>query len=488
MGNKTFVQDKNTGAYSYINTLARKENVNIQLLEYINTGNNLNSVMKVNGLETLRRKRGRVLTIDLSNTYSIQNRLTKPISGEELILLIKDIKDGLADIADHEVSINYVELNLDRIFINEDGAVKFIIWGTTVPENTGSVLDLFYDISTQAKAKTRTDEKAIDSYKALFEAQRDTPGYIADINRFVEVQYQSLEEHILSVHEDKGDEIEGKTDANTVSEINRLNNQIKSLRSDNETLNDEISGLLSEKQQNIPTQVQPTQTSIQTPGVNIAELVKQQVQEALQNIGLEAQDSEPEQAYVPEPAYVPEHMAQSDASNEPEVEDEDTATDTNEVVADADEAPIEEETSETTVLGAETYTDAQRTAIEERLAKEQQAFLNSDETEVLADDSYDDLKAVLTNTKTLDTIEIKPGNSRVGKNRATSDIFINKQTVSNSHATINYERNSETIAIVDDSTNGTYVNGVRIPRGIERIASSGDIITFADEEFKLEIK
>ena len=62
------------------------------------------------------------------------------------------------------------------------------------------------------------------------------------------------------------------------------------------------------------------------------------------------------------------------------------------------------------------------------------------------------------------------------------DLIIKVNTVSRHHALINVSRIS--CSIVDNSTNGTYINHVRIQKGVPTAVKNGDIISFNREQYR----
>jgi FHA domain len=80
---------------------------------------------------------------------------------------------------------------------------------------------------------------------------------------------------------------------------------------------------------------------------------------------------------------------------------------------------------------------------------------------------------------------LTPGGKRVNVGRGTdNDLYLNHTSVSKIHAAL--KMNSEGTLMVADtgSTNGTHINGLRIPYGEARPIVDGDVIAFGDVEVR----
>lgn len=82
-------------------------------------------------------------------------------------------------------------------------------------------------------------------------------------------------------------------------------------------------------------------------------------------------------------------------------------------------------------------------------------------------------------------LEFAPGGRRVNVGRATdSDLHLNHSSVSKIHASLRMD-NLGTIVVADTgSTNGTHINGQRIPYGEARPINEGDLVAFGDVEVR----
>ncbi|HEY3103522.1 MAG TPA: FHA domain-containing protein [Pyrinomonadaceae bacterium] len=78
-----------------------------------------------------------------------------------------------------------------------------------------------------------------------------------------------------------------------------------------------------------------------------------------------------------------------------------------------------------------------------------------------------------------------PGGRRVNVGRATdNDLHLNHASVSKIHASLRMD-NLGTLLVADTgSTNGTHINGQRIPYGEARPINEGDLISFGDVEVR----
>ncbi len=103
----------------------------------------------------------------------------------------------------------------------------------------------------------------------------------------------------------------------------------------------------------------------------------------------------------------------------------------------------------------------------------------SNETTVLGGNSY----GTLTRKKTFETIAITKPEFSIGREMSKVDYCVkDNNAVGRRHAEI-VSRGGETYIVDRNSTNGTFVNNVRVGAGVETKLSSGDTIMLADEEF-----
>jgi len=105
-------------------------------------------------------------------------------------------------------------------------------------------------------------------------------------------------------------------------------------------------------------------------------------------------------------------------------------------------------------------------------------------TVLLSETEIGFVTAKLIRKSTNETIMLNKPVFRIGKDARTSDYVIsNNERISRKHANIIMYQECHKLSDLG-STNGTYINGVRIVPGEEKILSSGDIVLFADEEFQ----
>ncbi|MBR5349044.1 MAG: FHA domain-containing protein [Lachnospiraceae bacterium] len=113
---------------------------------------------------------------------------------------------------------------------------------------------------------------------------------------------------------------------------------------------------------------------------------------------------------------------------------------------------------------------------------------NAGETTVLSGGYGTATKAcVLIRRKTRERVVINKPSFRIGKERSCVDLFIgDNAAISRSHATINQKQGDFYLADTN-STNHTYLNGRMLISSDEVKLASGDVISFADDEFDVEI-
>lgn len=68
----------------------------------------------------------------------------------------------------------------------------------------------------------------------------------------------------------------------------------------------------------------------------------------------------------------------------------------------------------------------------------------------------------------------------VGKSPSRTNLTINHPSVSNVHCSICYNPAKNTYIVKDHSTNGTFVNGSRMPKGVEMEYPAGTVLVLAD--------
>src|SRR5919201_3653914 len=78
-----------------------------------------------------------------------------------------------------------------------------------------------------------------------------------------------------------------------------------------------------------------------------------------------------------------------------------------------------------------------------------------------------------------------PGGKRVNVGRATdNDLHLNHGSVSKIHASLRMDNLGNLLVADTGSTNGTHINGQRIPYGEARPISDGDVVAFGDVEVR----
>ena len=96
-------------------------------------------------------------------------------------------------------------------------------------------------------------------------------------------------------------------------------------------------------------------------------------------------------------------------------------------------------------------------------------------------------KAVFTRLSDGHRIECKSDFFSVGKSDKTSNIKISdNQKISRTHALFSKEDGS--YYVTDNSSNGTYINDVKLPKDEKKPIKDGDRIRFADEDFIFNIE
>src|SRR5205807_1943255 len=75
------------------------------------------------------------------------------------------------------------------------------------------------------------------------------------------------------------------------------------------------------------------------------------------------------------------------------------------------------------------------------------------------------------------------GGRRLNVGRGTdNDVFLNHASVSKVHAALKMDSQHNLLVADTGSTNGTHINGVRIPYGEARAIQEGDVVAFGDVE------
>lgn len=77
------------------------------------------------------------------------------------------------------------------------------------------------------------------------------------------------------------------------------------------------------------------------------------------------------------------------------------------------------------------------------------------------------------------------GGRRVNVGRGTdNDLYFNHTSVSKVHAAVRMDNNGTLLVADTGSTNGTHINGVRIPYGEARPIAEGDVVAFGEVEVR----
>ena len=92
------------------------------------------------------------------------------------------------------------------------------------------------------------------------------------------------------------------------------------------------------------------------------------------------------------------------------------------------------------------------------------------------------------NTKEIELIFVA-GGRRINVGRGTdNDVHLNHASVSKVHAALRMDLQHNLMVADTGSTNGTHINGVRIPYGEARLIEEGDVVAFGDVEVRLRKK
>jgi pSer/pThr/pTyr-binding forkhead associated (FHA) protein len=82
-------------------------------------------------------------------------------------------------------------------------------------------------------------------------------------------------------------------------------------------------------------------------------------------------------------------------------------------------------------------------------------------------------------------VSFVPRERRINVGRGTdNNLYLNHTSVSKVHAAVRMD-NLGTLLVADTgSTNGTHINGVRIPYGEARPIAAGDVVAFGEVEVR----
>ena len=83
-------------------------------------------------------------------------------------------------------------------------------------------------------------------------------------------------------------------------------------------------------------------------------------------------------------------------------------------------------------------------------------------------------------------LEFVPGGRRVNVGRATdNDLYLNDASVSKIHAALKMDTEHTLLVADTGSTNGTHINGQRIPYGEAHPIGEGDVVAFGEVEVRI---
>ncbi len=68
----------------------------------------------------------------------------------------------------------------------------------------------------------------------------------------------------------------------------------------------------------------------------------------------------------------------------------------------------------------------------------------------------------------------------VGRNERNANLIINYPKISNVHCSIRYVAAANTYIVKDHSTNGTFVNGIRLRKDVGEELPAGSVLQLAD--------
>lgn len=97
-------------------------------------------------------------------------RLQSPIDSREFVLLLKGIVDAMQTISSHNISPDYLDLDLDFIFINkENGKIELTLWILDNLAPKQNILHMFYQMGEVAKPKSSKDKTFLEGYAKMFQ-------------------------------------------------------------------------------------------------------------------------------------------------------------------------------------------------------------------------------------------------------------------------------------------------------------------------------
>lgn len=317
----------------------------------------------------LREAKGRkVIVCDVSTTYSILTRLQTPIDSRELVLILKGLLDSVKSLSSRNISPEYVDLDLDYIFIRRDGSVLLTVWAVNDIKQKATLPQLLKEIGNKAKPNSKRDKNFIEGYLDLF-SDGTVNTTLDKLDKFVMNSYEMLKENSM------------KSAIKTASESKSA--EIPKSRRKNEPIVEETVG--------------------------------------------------------------------SDTLNDLESED--------------DEEEVLTPTNKTTFLMGDDDDD----------------YDDGDKTSILGGSETLSVRRFLFQESTKESFEIEGGETIIGKKDADIEVTGNK-AISRKHAKIIIFDDLVTIQDLE-SSNGTYVNDIRLDSGDSEQITDGDTIKLANEVF-----
>lgn len=75
----------------------------------------------------------------------------------------------------------------------------------------------------------------------------------------------------------------------------------------------------------------------------------------------------------------------------------------------------------------------------------------------------------------------------IGKNPSKATLVINESYVSNVHCTIQYNAGNNTYIVTDHSTNGTYVNGIKLQKDVPMAYPAGTVLMLVNSNIEIKL-
>ncbi|MGF2716539.1 DUF6382 domain-containing protein, partial [Bacillus cereus] len=193
---KLLTQDKE---WVLVNELEKKEKAREDLAEYLKK-ENIDCILPFE-IEHVKRKT--FIRAKLTGKYSVLTRLQSSIDNREFVLLLKGMVDAMKTVSMHNISSDYLDLDLDFIYINkEDGKIQLTLWVLDNLAPKQNILNLFYQLGEIAgtKAKSAKDKTFFENYKGMF--QKEDMG-LEKLDMFANKTYSILEQSVKSSTEAK---------------------------------------------------------------------------------------------------------------------------------------------------------------------------------------------------------------------------------------------------------------------------------------------